>query len=160
MSLQSVKAYFAEKAPDIHVIELAVSTATVELAAAGHGVMPGQIAKTLAVRSGEDIILIVTGGGAHLDNRKFKNLFAKTPRMLRLEEVEDITSHPVGGVCPFGLPAPMRIFCDLSLKIHDEVVPAAGAVNAAVRISPLRLAELTGATWIDVCQNTSESQPA
>jgi len=31
-------------------------------------------------------------------------------------------------------------------------MPAAGATNAAVRISPDAMAELTGAEWVDVCQ--------
>ena len=56
--------------------------------------------------------------------------------MLDAEEVVAVTSHPVGGVCPFGLPARLPVYCDVSLKPFDEVVPAAGATNAAVRLSP------------------------
>ena len=33
-----------------------------------------------------------------------------------------------------------------------RVVPAAGAINAAVRIAPERIADLTVAQWVDVCQ--------
>jgi prolyl-tRNA editing enzyme YbaK/EbsC (Cys-tRNA(Pro) deacylase) len=62
------------------------------------------------------------------------------------------TSHPVGGVCPFGLTAPLTVYCDVSLQAFEEVVPAAGATNAAVRLSPSRLAELTAAEWVDVCK--------
>jgi prolyl-tRNA editing enzyme YbaK/EbsC (Cys-tRNA(Pro) deacylase) len=152
MSLESVRAFFAEKAPETRVLELDDSTATVELAAKGHGVEPGQIAKTLAIRIANDIVLIVTGGASRLDNKKFKALFSTKPRMLALDEVEAETGHPVGGVCPFGLSQPLKVYCDISLKAYDEVVPAAGAINAAVRINPLRMAELTGAEWIDVCQ--------
>jgi prolyl-tRNA editing enzyme YbaK/EbsC (Cys-tRNA(Pro) deacylase) len=47
MSLHSVKAFLAEHAPDIAVLELSSSTATVALAAEAHGVEPGRIAKTL-----------------------------------------------------------------------------------------------------------------
>lgn len=60
------------------------------------------------------------------------------------------TGHPVGGVCPFGLPRALRIFADVTLKKFDVVLPAAGATNAAVRITPDRLAQLVDATWIDV----------
>ncbi|MDQ0319114.1 prolyl-tRNA editing enzyme YbaK/EbsC (Cys-tRNA(Pro) deacylase) [Pararhizobium capsulatum DSM 1112] len=151
MSLSSVRAFFAEHAPDISVIELEQSTATVAQAAAGHGVAPQQIAKTLAVRVNDEVILIVARGDARLDNKKFKALFSAKPRMLALDEVEAETGHPVGGVCPFGLNKPHRIYCDVSLKSFDEVVPAAGAVHAAVRISPERMATLTGAEWADVC---------
>lgn len=152
MSVQSVKAFFADKAPDIRVIELDVSTATVDLAAAGHGVKPEQIAKTLAIRIGDEIVLVAAKGTARLDNKKFKAQFSAKPRMLPLDEVERETGHPVGGVCPFGLAKPLKVYCDLSLKPYDEVVPAAGGTNAAVRISPERMAELTNAQWIDVCE--------
>jgi prolyl-tRNA editing enzyme YbaK/EbsC (Cys-tRNA(Pro) deacylase) len=40
----------------------------------------------------------------------------------------------------------------VSLKAFDEVLPAAGSANSAVRISPARLAELVGAAWVDVCE--------
>jgi prolyl-tRNA editing enzyme YbaK/EbsC (Cys-tRNA(Pro) deacylase) len=152
MSVASVKAFFAAHAPDIEVLELDVSTATVELAAAGHGVKPEQIAKTLAIRVGEEIMLLATKGTARLDNKKFKARFASKPRMLPLDEVEHQTGHPVGGVCPFGLANPLKIYCDISLRPFDEVVPAAGGVNAAVRIPPSRMAEITGAEWVDVCE--------
>ena len=152
MSVQSVREFFAAKAPDIEVIELDVSTATVDLAAAGHGVKPEQIAKTLAIRLGEEIVLVAAKGTARLDNKKFKARFSAKPRMLPLDEVERETGHPVGGVCPFGLARPLKVFCDISLQPYDEVVPAAGGTNAAVRISPSRMAELTDAQWIDVCE--------
>ena len=56
---ESVRAFFAAHAPDMKVIELSTSTATVELAAAAHGVSPGQIAKTFSMRIGERIVLVV-----------------------------------------------------------------------------------------------------
>lgn len=152
MSIQSVKDFFAAHAPDISVIELETSTATVALAAEAHGVEPGQIAKTLAFRTDEEVILIVARGDARIDNKKFKAIFNGKPRMLPLEDVETETSHPVGGVCPFGLPRAIPVYCDVSLRTYAEVVPAAGAINAAVRISPERIAELTSSQWIDVCQ--------
>ncbi len=155
MSLASVRAYFASHAPDIDVLVTEQSSATVALAAEAHGVKPEQIAKTICLRAGDQAMLIVTCGTARLDNRKFKDRFAAKPRMLDADEVTRLTSHPVGGVCPFGLPQPLPIYCDVSLKAFDEVVPAAGATNAAVRIAPDRMATLVDAEWIDVCQSPS-----
>lgn len=152
MSLESVKAFFAENAPDLQVIELETSTATVPLAAEAHGVEPGQIAKTLSFKVKDDAVLIVTRGDARIDNRKFKDQFSAKPRMLDAESVIELTGHPVGGVCPFGLANDMAIYCDISLKAYEEVVPAAGSINSAVRINTERLAALTNAQWIDVCQ--------
>lgn len=152
MSLESVRSFFAQNAPDIDVIVTEASSATVALAAQAHGVEPAQIAKTICLRVGEQTMLIVAAGTARLDNRKFKDRFGGKARMLDAEQVVEATSHPVGGVCPFGLPGPLPVYCDVSLKAFDAVVPAAGATNAAVRITPERMAALTGAEWVDVCQ--------
>ena len=153
MSVESVRAFLAEKAPDIAIIELASSTATVQLAAEGHGVSPAQIAKSLSLRVGERNLLVVTRGDARLDNRKAKSAFGGKARMLSAEEVLAVTGHPVGGVSPFGLASPLAVYCDISLKAFDEVVPAAGSANSALRINPFRMAELVGASWVDVCQD-------
>jgi len=153
MSIESVRAFLAAHAPDIEIIETAESSATVPLAAAAHGVEPGQIAKTLSLRLGEQVVLVVARGDARLDNRKSKAAFGAKPRMLDVAEVTALTGHPVGGVCPFGLATPLPVYCDISLKAFDEVVPAAGSTNSALRINPDRLAELVEATWVDVCQD-------
>ncbi len=152
MSLQSVRTFFAEHAPDIDVVELDASTATVALAAQALGVTDGQIAKTLTLRVGEDVIVLVTRGDARLDNRKYKQQFGAKARMLDAADVERETGHPVGGVCPFGLSRPLRVYCDTSLRAFAEVFPAGGAPNAAVRIAPERMAVLVGAEWVDVAQ--------
>jgi len=119
---------------------------------AAHGVEPARIAKTLSLRLGDDVILVVMGGEARLDNRKYKDRFAAKAKMLDADEVLAATSHPVGGVCPFGLPRPLRVYADLSLRQFDVVVPAGGDTHHALRISPGRLVELAGAEWIDVAQ--------
>jgi prolyl-tRNA editing enzyme YbaK/EbsC (Cys-tRNA(Pro) deacylase) len=152
VSLESVRAFFAEHAPEIAILETDGSSATVALAAEAFGVEPARIAKTLSFRLGDRVVLLVTRGDARLDNRKTKAAFGAKPRMLDLDEVVAITGHPVGGVCPFGLPTPLPVYCDVSLKVFDEVVPAAGSTQTAVRISPERMAALTGAEWVDVCQ--------
>ncbi|MBW1212917.1 YbaK/EbsC family protein [Pantoea allii] len=152
MSLESVRQFFAERAPEIDIIEMPYSTATVEMAARVHGVTPGQIAKTLSLKVKNEVILVVTRGDARLDNRKLKAVLGAKARMLSVDEVINWTGHPVGGVCPFGLENPVTVYCDISLKSFDEVLPAAGAVHSAVRISPQLMAELTAAKWVDVCE--------
>jgi prolyl-tRNA editing enzyme YbaK/EbsC (Cys-tRNA(Pro) deacylase) len=156
MSLESVRAFFAEKSPDITVIESTQSSATVVLAAAAYGVEPARIAKTLSLRIGDRVALIVASGTARLDNKKLKAQFGGKPKMLGLDEVAAITGHEVGGVCPFGLKTPLPVYCDISLRAFDIVVPAAGSTHSAVRIAPSRMAELTSAEWVDVCQVSAE----
>jgi prolyl-tRNA editing enzyme YbaK/EbsC (Cys-tRNA(Pro) deacylase) len=155
MSLESVRAFFADKAPDIIVLESPRSSATVALAAEAYGVEPERIAKTLSLRVGERVVLIVAAGTARMDNKKIKAAFGGKPKMLGLDEVAGITGHEVGGVCPFGLKTPLPVYCDVSLRAFDEVLPAAGSTHSAVRITPERMAELTSAEWVDVCQSLS-----
>jgi prolyl-tRNA editing enzyme YbaK/EbsC (Cys-tRNA(Pro) deacylase) len=153
MSLQSVRAFFAEHAPEIEILEATTSTATVALAAAAHGIEPDRIAKTLSLRLEGEPILIVMSGESRLDNRKFKDRFGAKAKMLGAEDVLEATSHPVGGVCPFGLPRPLRVYADVSLRRFDIVVPAAGSPQSALRIAPERLVQLTAAQWVDVAQD-------
>ena len=112
---------------------------------------PHRIAATLPLLKDEPI-LIVMSGESRLDNRKYKDRFGAKAKMLNAEEVLEATSHPVGGVCPFGLPRPLRVYADLSLRRFDVVVPAAGSAHSAMRIAPERLVQLTEAEWVDVAQ--------
>lgn len=152
MSLQSVRAFLDERARDIAILETASSTATVAEAAAVHGVAPGQIAKTLALWLDGAAVLLVMGGDARIDNRKYKARFGAKAKMLSADEVVAWTGHPVGGVCPFGLPGALPVFLDATLRAFDIVLPAAGATNAALRIAPQRLAQLANGSWVDVAQ--------
>ena len=155
MSLASVRTFFATHAPDIAVLESPLSSATVVLAAEAYGVEPARIAKTLSLRIGERVVLIVAAGMSRMDNKKIKARFGGKPKMLGVDEVADITGHEVGGVCPFGLKTPLPVYCDVSLRAFDEVLPAAGSTHSAVRIAPMRMAELVNAEWVDVCQAAS-----
>jgi prolyl-tRNA editing enzyme YbaK/EbsC (Cys-tRNA(Pro) deacylase) len=152
MTIETVRQFLDLHAPDLVVIETAESSATVAMAAAAHAVQPEQIAKTICLRVGDAALLVVMSGTARLDNRKCRDALGGKPRMVAAEEAEALTGHPVGGVCPFGLATPLPVYCDVSLQSFAEVLPAAGAHNAAVRVTPQRMADLAGARWVDVCQ--------
>lgn len=76
--------------------------------------------------------------------------------MLSAADVVALTGHPVGGVCPFGLARPLPVYCDIALEEFPEVIPAAGSDRSAVRIHPLRMAELVRAEWVDVCRKLAQ----
>ncbi|KFG89739.1 Prolyl-tRNA synthetase [Sphingobium herbicidovorans NBRC 16415] len=157
MSEESVRAFFSTHAPDVAIIDQGVSTATVNEAAEALGVVPARIAKTLSLRVGDEAALVVARGDARLHNGKAKAALGAKPRMLGLEEVEGLTGHPVGGVCPFGLASPLPVYCDISLRDFETVFPAAGSRTASVEMTPARLAELTGARWVDICTLVEEN---
>ena len=152
MTIEAVQTWLDVSAPDLVVIDQGRSTATVAEAADALGVEPGRIAKTLALRVGERCLLVVASGDARLDNGKCKAAFGGRPRMLSPDETFALTGHRVGGVCPFGLPAPLPVFLDQTLRGFDEVYPAAGSLTSSVRVSPARLFDLAGTDWVDVCR--------
>jgi prolyl-tRNA editing enzyme YbaK/EbsC (Cys-tRNA(Pro) deacylase) len=151
MSAQSVRAWIAQNAPDLPIIEVEGTTATVNTAAEALNVAPGRIAKTLAVRAGDHLFLLVARGDARLDNRKCKDEFGARPRMLGAEETLELTGHPVGGVCPFGLKSPLPVYLDMSLQAFDTVYPAGGSLNTSVEVKTQRLFDLVAERWVDLC---------
>lgn len=152
MSVEAVRNYFISRGIKDSIVILPESSATVELAAQTIGVEPKLIAKTLAFELREKDILIVMSGDARVDNKKFKQYFHTKARMLHADKVLEATGHPVGGLCPFGLKNDLDIFMDISLKQFEYVYPAAGEINAALKITPENMQEITGAIWVDVCQ--------
>jgi prolyl-tRNA editing enzyme YbaK/EbsC (Cys-tRNA(Pro) deacylase) len=153
VSLQSVRAFLSEHAPDLQIVQQPTSTATVEEAARAHGVEPAQIAKTLSLRLHGEVILLVMGGDARIHNQKFKAHFNAKAKLLSAEDVAALTGHPVGGVCPFGLSSPLRVYADRTLRTFEVVILAAGDRNATMRIAADRIAQLAHAEWIDVAED-------
>lgn len=151
LTAETAAAWLAEHAPDLQVLENGQSVATVQEAAEALGVDAARIAKTLALRINDQIIVVVARGDARLDNARCKAVFRGRPRMLQAAEAEELTGHPVGGVCPFGLKTPLPVFCDISIRPFSTVFPAAGSRTTSVEIEPERLCSILGAEWTDIC---------
>ena len=149
MSIKSVVKHLSVIAPDLIVMEHEKETASAEEAAEVHGVYVGQIVKTMVLII-EDPVLVMIAGDMKLDNKKYKSTFNKKAKMLNPEETLKITSHPVGGVCPFGLPEKLKIYADISLNDYEKVIPAAGSRNSSVIVDRARLIDLLDAKIIDV----------
>ena len=153
MSIDKVREYFRKQGMEERILEFDVSSATVELAAAALGCEPGRIAKTLSFMAADGPILIVTAGDVKIDNRKYKDRFAKKAKMLTPDEVYEFTGHRVGGVCPFAAGDSVRVYLDESLKKYDTVFPACGSGNSAIELTIPELEECSGyEEWVDVCK--------
>ena len=159
MSLEKAESYLKKAGFLDHVIELKESTATVALAAEALGVEPGMIAKTMSFLQGEQPVLILTEGTAKVDNRKYKDTFHVKAKMIPFEQVEEVTGHAPGGVCPFGIKDGIEVYLDESLKRFETVYPAAGDDHSAVRLTIPELEEVSGAKgWVDVCSEPEDQQ--
>lgn len=154
MSLEKVREHLKKYglADRIRVTE--TSSATVELAAQALGIEPAWIAKTLSFLTKEGCLMVVAAGDARVDNGKFKQTFGEKARMLPHELVEEMTGHPVGGVCPFAVKEGVRIYLDESLQRFDTVYPAAGDSRSGVELRLEELEKAAGALgWVNVCKD-------
>lgn len=152
MSVESVREYLKQYGKDSDVREFELSSATVELAAVAVGVAPQRIAKTLSFYDGDGCLLVVAAGDTKIDNKKFKAEFGFKARMLSREDAVARTGHAVGGVCPFALPAGVRVTLDESLRRFDTVFPACGSSNSAIELTCDELFTCACAEkWVDVC---------
>ena len=149
MSVESVAAFLKRSNKELEILRFE-DTSTVAKAADALGVTPGEIAKSLLFKVKDEFIMILMAGDKRLDNKKFKEAFHGKAKMPEAEEVSQVTGHPVGGVCPFGLNQPIPIYLDFSLKAYTKVFPAAGASNTALKINLDELEELTEGQWVDV----------
>jgi len=168
MSVEQVRAYLDRWGKGKDIIEMNISTATVELAAAALGVIPARIAKSMSLRrhaggaSGDEAggrngaLLVVTAGDTKIDNKKFRAHFGFKPKMLTPEEALEHTGHAIGGVCPFALPAGLDVYLDVSMKRFETVFPACGSGNSAIELTPDELEKYSQSKgWLDVCVEIS-----
>ena len=76
---------------------------------------------------------------------------AKTMSFHVGDEVESLTGHPIGGVCPFGLKEGIKVYLDESLERFDHVYPACGSPNSAIKLTIPELEKYAHQeSWIDV----------
>ncbi|WP_317320685.1 YbaK/EbsC family protein [Subdoligranulum variabile] len=153
MSIEKVKAYFAQYGMQERILEFPVSSATVELAAEALHCEPCRIAKTLSFMVGEKPVLIVAAGDTKIDNPKYKAQFGTKAKMLTPEQAETLVGHAVGGVCPFAVQPGVAVYLDASLKRFETVFPACGSSNSAIELTIPELEKYSGYTaWVDVCK--------
>jgi prolyl-tRNA editing enzyme YbaK/EbsC (Cys-tRNA(Pro) deacylase) len=98
----------------------------------------------MVYKSKTGYLMIVAAGDVRLDAKLIKQLAGSKVRMATPDETLEVTSHPVGGVCPFDLKTPIDIYLDESLKRFDVVYAAAGTARSALPIRYEELMEITG----------------
>ena len=154
MSIEKVKAYFAQFGMEDRILEFPVSSATVELAARALNCEGCRIAKTLSFMVDGAPILIVAAGDAKVDNPRYKAKFATKAKMLTPDEAVELIGHAVGGVCPFAVNEGVKVYLDESLKRFETVFPACGSSNSAIELTIPELERYSNcAAWVDVCKN-------
>jgi prolyl-tRNA editing enzyme YbaK/EbsC (Cys-tRNA(Pro) deacylase) len=123
-----------------NVVELDASAHTAEQAAAALGVEVGAIVKSLVfLRAG--VPMMVLCSGANMVDEAALGL-----ERARASTVREATGQAIGGVAPYGHPAPLETLVDEDLMTYDEVWAAAGHPSKVFPIAPVDLLRRTDGT--------------
>src|SRR3954454_14080483 len=113
---------------------------TAEQAAAAIGVEVGAIVKSLVFVRGDAPLLVLCSGANMVDEA------ALGVQRARAELVRSVTGQAIGGVAPYGHPAPIETLVDEDLLRYPEVWAAAGHPAKVFPITPVELLRRTNGT--------------
>jgi prolyl-tRNA editing enzyme YbaK/EbsC (Cys-tRNA(Pro) deacylase) len=118
--------------------EFPAGTRTAQDAAAAIGCAVGQIVKSLVFLRGDEPVLVLCSGANTVDAERLG--LAKADA----DVVRRATGFAIGGVAPYGHPAPLQTLVDEDLLAYDEVWAAAGTPSSVFPLTPAQLVERSG----------------
>ncbi len=118
------------------------------------GVSPDQVFKTIVVvREGRGKpILAVVPGSLEVDLKAVARAMGEKKVDLPTErEAEALTGLQAGGISPLALlNRGFQVIIDETAQLFEEIHISGGERSLNIRLSPLDLAEITGATFADI----------
>jgi len=133
----------AERGIRLDVRMMGQSTHTAADAAAAIGCSVGAIVKSLLFLAGDEPLLVLASGTNRVDTAGLGTRLGAAVTMADAKRVKAATGYSIGGVPPFGHPAPLRTVFDQDLLGYPEVWAAAGSATTVFGMDPERLIELT-----------------
>lgn len=149
-SVERVRAALRAAGHDDAVQAFPEGTRTAAEAAAAVGCDVAQIAKSIVLRAGERLVLVITSGANRVDTAKVAAATGLTVKRAEGSWVREVTGFAIGGVAPIGHLAPPLVLLDRDLLAHDRVWAAAGSPMHVFASSPAELLRITGATLADI----------
>ncbi len=125
-------------------------TRTAQDAANAVGCTVAQIVKSIVLRAGEQVVLVLTSGANRVDTTKIAKAVGQPVKSADGRWVRDVTGFAIGGVAPVGHLSPSRVFIDADLMLFDPVWAAAGSPRHVFRTGAADLARMTGGEITDV----------
>jgi prolyl-tRNA editing enzyme YbaK/EbsC (Cys-tRNA(Pro) deacylase) len=127
-------------APFEGVRDFPAGTRTAQDAAAAIGCSVGQIVKSLVFVRDDEPVLVLCSGANTVDAQRLGLHKADA------DLVRSATGFAIGGVPPYGHPAPLETLIDEDLLGYDEVWAAAGTPRSVFPLTPAQLVERSGGT--------------
>jgi prolyl-tRNA editing enzyme YbaK/EbsC (Cys-tRNA(Pro) deacylase) len=139
------------------ISEFPEGTRTSQDAAKAVGCTVAQIAKSIVLRTGETVVLVIASGPNRVDLGKIAAALGEPVKFADGRFVRDVTGFAIGGVPPVGHGRAIRIFIDAELMVLDPVWAAAGSPRHVFRTGAQDLARMTGGTVTDVAKHSCDS---
>jgi prolyl-tRNA editing enzyme YbaK/EbsC (Cys-tRNA(Pro) deacylase) len=149
-SVERVRTALAAAGHADTIAEFPEGTRTSQDAANAVGCTVAQIAKSIVLRAGERVVLVIASGPNRVDLTKIAAAVGAPVKPADGRWVRDVTGYAIGGVPPIGHVNGVRIFIDADLMALDPVWAAAGTPRHVFRTSAQELARMTGGTVMDV----------
>jgi prolyl-tRNA editing enzyme YbaK/EbsC (Cys-tRNA(Pro) deacylase) len=134
------------------VIVLEQLATTAQMAAEALGIEVGRIVKSLVFRgetSGAPYLLLVSGAN-RVNEKAVGAIIGEKLERADADFVKQHTGFSIGGVSPFGHPAPIATYIDEALFGYSTVWAAAGNPRSVFEIAAPDLEHATGAIRISV----------
>ncbi len=143
-SVERVRTALLHAGHDDTIAEFPDGTRTAAEAAAAVGCTVAQIAKSIVLRAGDAVVLVIASGVNRVDVAKVSALLGVSVKNAEARWVRDTTGFAIGGVAPVGHLCQPRILIDEDLMALDPVWAAAGSPKHAFRTTARELARMTG----------------
>ncbi|MCK4283533.1 MAG: YbaK/EbsC family protein [Candidatus Brocadiae bacterium] len=106
-----------------------------EVAAAEH-VSGHKFAKTVIVKGGDEVFMLVLPASRHVDFKKAADVVGTKVKMVSEEQMKEIFPDcEIGAEAPFGSQYGVKTFVDESLREADEISFRAGAHDKGIKMS-------------------------
>jgi len=138
---------------NIDLKEFDEGTKTAEDAAEAIGCQVAQIAKSIVMKAGTELVVVITSGGNYVGEEELAEKTGISPddvRPANPDEVKEKLGWGIGGVPPFAHETNCRTFLDSSLESFDTIWAAAGTPNAVFPITPEELTRVASPEPIDL----------
>jgi prolyl-tRNA editing enzyme YbaK/EbsC (Cys-tRNA(Pro) deacylase) len=136
---------------DVH--EFPEGTKTAEDAADAVGCDVAQIASSIVMRAGADLVVVVTSGANRVSEAKLADLRGVAEAAVSTadaDEIRDALGWSIGGVPPFCHDGDLPVYLDETLAEFETVWAAAGTPEAVFPVDPETLREYADADVADV----------
>lgn len=140
---------------ELEIKEFPKGTKTAQDAANAIGCEVAQIAKSIVMKGGDQLVVVITSGSNQISEKKIAEIMdisGGTVSTAKPDEVKENLGWGIGGVPPFCHAKKVPLFLDETLTQFDTIWAAAGTPNAVFPIAFDNLAKYSGAKLADVAK--------